>query len=152
MRKNPPRPTHGGCHEETRRAGNSDASCKLSFERRSGCRRRKAQGHLGKRYSAFQEYRNHCHAFRDLAAFAAGKANVALQLVEDLKFVLIGKGILDRGSGPYYIRNTPGARGGSGFQESLRDGSPQVEHAMAAIYLGRGEVPGRHGFRARCFH
>jgi len=76
-----------------------------------------------------------------LAAFAAGKANVALQLVEDLKFVLIGKGILDRGSGPYYIRNTPGARGGSGFQESLRDGSPQVEHAMAAIYLGRGEVP-----------
>ena len=47
MRKNPPRPTHGGCHEETRRAGNSDASCKLSFERRSGCLRRKAQGHLG---------------------------------------------------------------------------------------------------------
>lgn len=89
----------------------------------------------------FRNTSNHCHSFRDLATFASAKANGPLQLVDDLKFVLIGNSILDRRSGPYYIGRAPGATGDTGFKAELKDGSPQVEHAMAAIYLGRGILP-----------
>src|SRR5688572_14471959 len=83
----------------------------------------------------FTSPNNHCRAFRDLVAYAVGKTADPLQLIEDLKVVLIGNDIRDRRSGPYYIGRTPGASGDSGFKPELRDNSPQVEHAMAAIYL-----------------
>lgn len=85
---------------------------------------------------------NHCHAFRDLVAFAASKANAPGPLLEELKLVLIGTGLRERGKGSDYIGNTPGARGDTGFRDDLRDGSPQVEHAMAAIYIGKLYPPG----------
>lgn len=85
---------------------------------------------------------NHCHAFRDLVAYAAERTANPAQMLEDLKFVLIGETLRTRGSGPHYIGNRPGARGDSGFKSELRDGSPQVEHALAAIYIGRNYPPG----------
>lgn len=90
----------------------------------------------------FKNTTNHCKSFQDLVAFAVTKVNGPGQLIEDLKFVLIGKGIRDRGTGPHYIGNTPGARGDSGFKSELQDNSPQVEHAWAAIYVGKTLPPG----------
>lgn len=90
----------------------------------------------------FKNTRNHCKAYRDLVTFAAQKASGAAVLVEDLKFVLIGRDLRMRGTGPHYIGNTPGARGDSGFKPELRDNSPQVEHSWAAIYIGRFYPPG----------
>jgi len=90
----------------------------------------------------FKNTKNHCRAYVDLVTFAAGKAESAVQLVEDLKFVLIGIGLRERGKGANYIGNTPGARGDSGFKPELRDNSPQVEHSWAAIYVGKFYPPG----------
>jgi hypothetical protein len=85
----------------------------------------------------FKNTKNHCHAFRDLVSFAIVQTKATGEVLEDLKFVLVGEALTKRGSGPYYIGNTPGARGDSGFKDEIRDGSPQVEHAMAAIYIGK---------------
>jgi hypothetical protein len=90
----------------------------------------------------FKNTTNHCHSFRDLVAFAVGKTDSPVQLLEDLKFVLIGLSLRERGKGPLYIGNTPGARGDKGFKEDLKDNSPQVEHALAAIYIGKIYPPG----------
>jgi hypothetical protein len=90
----------------------------------------------------FQNTGNHCHAFRDLIAFAVTKVDAPGPLLEDLKFVLIGTGLRERGQGSDYIGRTPGARGDKGFKTDLKDGSPQVEHAMAAIYIGKNYPPG----------
>lgn len=85
----------------------------------------------------FRNTSNHCHAYRDLVEFSTQKVENVGQLLEDLKLVLIGESLTKRGTGKYYIGNTPGARGDSGFKSSLRDGSPQVEHSWAAIYIGK---------------
>lgn len=90
----------------------------------------------------FKNTMNHCHSFRELVAFAAAKTDSPGQLLEDLKFVLIGLSLRERGKGPLYIGNTPGARGDKGFKEDLKDGSPQVEHALAAVYIGKMYPPG----------
>ena len=89
----------------------------------------------------FKNTTNHCHAFRDLVKFAAKKATDAGTMLEDLKLILIGKTLLQRGTGSLYIGNLPGARGDSGFKNYLRDGSPQVEHLMAAIYFAKIAPP-----------
>lgn len=90
----------------------------------------------------FRNPTDHCRAFHDLVTFAAEKVDAPGPLVEDLKFVLIGTGLRERGKGPDYIGGTPGARGDRGFKSELKDGSPQVEHAMAAIYIGKVYPPG----------
>ncbi len=102
--------------------------------------RRAAISQRGK--ELFRCTKNHCHAFRDLTAFAITKSSATGVVLEDLKLVLIGQDLRKRGSGPYYIGKEPGARGDSGFTKSLQDGSPQVEHAMAAIYIGKHFPPG----------
>ncbi len=90
----------------------------------------------------FKNTLNHCRAYRDLVAFAAEKADSPMQMLEDLKFVLIGTDLRHRGQGPHYIGGTPGARGDKGFKTGLRDNSPQVEHSLAAIYVGKFYPPG----------
>lgn len=86
---------------------------------------------------SFRNTSNHCHAYRDLVDFAATKVESVGQLLEVLKWVLIGEALTNRMSGQYYIGNTPGARGDSGFKSSLRHGSPQAEHSWATIYVGK---------------
>lgn len=90
----------------------------------------------------FTKTKNHCLAFRDLVAFAITKSQATGTVLEDLKFVLIGEDIRKRGTGKHYIGKEPGARGDSGFKLELQDQSPQVEHAMAAIYIGKNFPPG----------
>ena len=90
----------------------------------------------------FRNTKNHCHAFRDLVAYAITKSSKTGVVLEDLKLILIGEDLTKRGSGSYYIGNEPGARGDSGFADELQDGSPQAEHAMAAIYIGKHYPPG----------
>jgi hypothetical protein len=96
----------------------------------------------------FKNTKDHCRAFHDLLAFAVTKTDGPAQLVEDLKFVLIGKSLTERGTGPLYIGTTAGARGDSGFKSELQDHSPQVEHAWAAIYIGRNFPPGSNEIAA----
>lgn len=91
----------------------------------------------------FKNTKNHCRSYVDLVTFASGKAESAVQLVDDLKFVLIGTGLRERGKGSYYIGNkAPGIKGDTGFKAELRDNSPQVEHSWAAIYVGKFYPPG----------
>jgi hypothetical protein len=85
----------------------------------------------------FKGTSNHCRAYVDLVRFATTKVDGPGPLLEDLKYVLVGTGLRQRGTGPHYIGNTPGARGDTGFKSELRDGSPQVEHSWAAIYVGK---------------
>lgn len=91
--------------------------------------------------SLFKNTKNHCRAFLDLVKFSANRATDTRTMLEDLKLILIGKTLRQRGTGDLYIGNLPGARGDSGFKEYLRDGSPQVEHLMAAIYLAKMAPP-----------
>jgi hypothetical protein len=90
----------------------------------------------------FKETKNHCLAFRDLAAEAVKLSKSTGEVLEDLKFVLIGESLQKRRTGPYYIGKEKGATGDRGFKSELQDGSPQVEHAMAAIYVGKFMLPG----------
>jgi hypothetical protein len=90
----------------------------------------------------FKNAKNHCKAFSDLAKIAADGAPSVGAMLEDLMVVLIGKGLRERGTGPYYIGNLAGARGDSGFKSELKDKSPQVEHGFAAIYIGKMFPPG----------
>jgi hypothetical protein len=90
----------------------------------------------------FRNTSNHCHAYRDLVALAAEKADGPMQMLEDLKFLLIGTDLRHRGQGSHYIGGTPGARGDKGFKAELKDNSPQVEHSLAAIYVGKFYPPG----------
>jgi hypothetical protein len=90
----------------------------------------------------FKNTKNHCHAFRDLVQFAIAQSGEVGVVLEDLKLVLIGETLRTRTTGKYYIGNTQGARGDSGFRAELRDSSPQAEHAFAAIYIGKNFPPG----------
>lgn len=90
----------------------------------------------------FRNTKNHCKSFQDLVTFAVVQTAKVPDLLEDLKLVLIGESLTKRGSGSLYIGNTPGARGDTGFKLELRDGSPQVEHAYAAMYIGKTMPPG----------
>lgn len=84
---------------------------------------------------------NHCGAFADIAAFAAGKAPDAGAWLEDMRLVIVGEDWQRRAGkrGKYY---TGSISKDTGFRAELRDNSPQVEHAMAAIYLGKLAPPG----------
>lgn len=90
----------------------------------------------------FKNTKDHCKSFQDLVTFATIKVDGPGQLVEDLKFVLIGEDLRRRGTGKHYIGSTPGARGDTGFKSELKDNSPQVEHAWAAVYIGAKYPPG----------
>ena len=100
-----------------------------------------------KAYAAeqFRASNNHCETFSKVASFAVSKANNVGDLLEDLKLVLIGEDWARRPlrRGAYYV----GIRtSDSGFRKELRDASPQVEHAMAGIYLAKHIQPGGVGF------
>jgi hypothetical protein len=103
-------------------------------------RRRTILSSKGK--SLFKETKNHCLAFRDLSAEAIKLSKSTGEVLEDLKFVLIGESLQKRRTGPFYIGKEKGATGDKGFKNELRDGSPQVEHGMAAIFVGKFFVPG----------
>lgn len=109
-------------------------------ETAADARRRTALQERGKQL--FRGTKNHCHAFRDLAATAVTLTKSTGEVLEDLKFVLIGEDLRRRRTGRYYIGREPGAVGDLGFKDHLKDGSPQVEHAMAAIYVGKHFLPG----------
>jgi hypothetical protein len=109
--------------------------------------RRKEISDRGK--ALFLNTSNHCKALADLSGFAASKADDVPTFFEDMKLVMIGEDLDRRGTGAYYIGGTRGARGDTGFKKELRDGSPQAEHAFAAIYLGKLVPPGAANIFAR---
>jgi hypothetical protein len=115
-------------------------ACSTFAEDSADAERHQALSEKGKQF--FKNTRNHCLAFRDIVTFAVSQSKETGVVLEDLKWVLIGEDIRKRGKGPYYIGNTPGARGDTGFKSELKDNSPQVEHAMAAIYVGKFYPPG----------
>lgn len=87
---------------------------------------------------------NHCKAFTKSVDFAVSKTSDVMDLLEDLRLVFIGEDWLRRKGkrGPYYINRTTSD---SGFKSELKDGSPQIEHAMAGIYLSKSLPPGGVG-------
>lgn len=90
----------------------------------------------------FKNTTNHCRALVDVTKILADKSRSVANLIEDLKLLFVGETLRSRRSGPYYIGRTAGARGDSGFKVSLKDNSPQVEHLVAAIYIGKTLPPG----------
>lgn len=94
--------------------------------------------------SMFKASTNHCETFAKVAEAAVAQAQDVGDLLEDLKLVLIGEDWLRRKGkrGTYYmdVRTND-----SGFKQELKDNFPQVEHAMAAIYLAKILPPGGVG-------
>jgi hypothetical protein len=94
--------------------------------------------------SMFKTSSNHCETFAKVAEAAVAGTDDVGDVLEDLKLVLIGEDWLRRKGmrGKYYmdVRTND-----SGFKNELKDGSPQVEHAMAAIYLAKILPPGGVG-------
>ena len=92
----------------------------------------------------FRTSKNHCKTLADVADAARSKASTVPDYLEDLRLVLIGEDWLRRKEkrGPYYIGI---ATNDSGFKSELKDSSPQVEHAMAAIYFAKVLPPGGVG-------
>jgi hypothetical protein len=94
--------------------------------------------------SMFKTSSNHCETFAKVAEAAVAGTDDVGDVLEDLKLVLIGEDWLRRKGkrGKYYmdVRTND-----SGFKDELKDGSPQVEHAMAAIYLAKILPPGGVG-------
>lgn len=92
----------------------------------------------------FKASTNHCETFAKVAEAAVAQAQDVGDLLEDLKLVLIGEDWLRRKGkrGTYYmdVRTND-----SGFKQELKDNFPQVEHAMAAIYLAKILPPGGVG-------
>ncbi len=90
----------------------------------------------------FSNSTNHCLTFAEVADYAA-KAITAQKLgvpefLEDMRLVIIGNDtFLRRGGqrGEFYMNVKTTS---SGFKPELRDDSPQVEHAFAAIYFAKG--------------
>lgn len=96
-----------------------------------------------KRYAVkeFSSSSNHCKSFAHIAEHTANIAPSVGAWFEDLRLVLIGEDWLRRPGrrGPFYMGIMTND---SGFKPELRDGSPQVEHAFAAIYFGKVLSPG----------
>jgi hypothetical protein len=94
--------------------------------------------------SMFKTSSDHCETFAKVAEAAVAGTDDVGDVLEDLKLVLIGEDWLRRKGmrGKYYmdVRTND-----SGFKNELKDGSPQVEHAMAAIYLAKILPPGGVG-------
>lgn len=90
----------------------------------------------------FKNTANHCQAVVEVTKVAVEKAGSVANLIEDLKLLFVGESLQSRRTGPHYIGKTPGARGDKGFKASLKDNSPQVEHLIAAIYIGKTLPPG----------
>lgn len=89
----------------------------------------------------FKASANHCQTFGEVAELAIAKASNVADLLEDMRLVLIGEDWKRRKGkrGPYWI-DVPTKD--SGFKAELKDGSPQVEHAMAGIYFAKVVPPG----------
>ena len=98
----------------------------------------------------FTKGKNDCEAFAQIAEAALKDADNVPEYLEDLKLVLIGEDWLRRKDkrGPYYMGLKTGD---SGFRSDLKDSSPQVEHAMAAIYLAKVLPPGGIGAKGSFF-
>ncbi len=86
----------------------------------------------------FSETQDHCEAFAMVAEKAASLAPSAGAWLEDMRLVVIGEDWNRKKRGKWFsgVKTSDG-----GFKPSLKDGSSQVEHAMAAIYLGKGLPP-----------
>ncbi len=78
---------------------------------------------------------NHCKSFAKVAEAAAKAAPSVGAWLEDMRLVIIGSDWSRKDRGAYWSGIKTGD---SGFKASLKDGSSQVEHAMAAVYLGKG--------------
>lgn len=85
--------------------------------------------------SEFKGSSNHCQSFAQIAEVGAKLAPSAGAWLEDMRLVIIGSDWRrkDRGSFWSGVKTLD-----SGFKPALKDGSSQVEHAMVAIYLGKG--------------
>ena len=94
--------------------------------------------------SMFKISSNHCETFAKVAEAAVAGTDEVGDVLEDLKLVLIGEDWLRRKGkrGKYYMDVKTND---SGFKNELKDGSPQVAHAMAAIYLAKILPPGGVG-------
>jgi len=94
--------------------------------------------------SMFKASSNHCETFAKVSEAAVAQADDVGDLLEDLRLVLIGEDWLRRKGkrGKYYIDVKTND---SGFKVEVKDGSPQVEHAMAAIYFAKILPPGGVG-------
>lgn len=85
-----------------------------------------------------------CEAFAQVAERAASSAPDVATWMEDMRLVIIGEDWrrrADRRGSAWYGVKTDA----SGFKPDLKDDSPQSEHAMAAIYLGKGLPPALAG-------
>ena len=90
---------------------------------------------------AFKGSKNDCRAFAEVASFAATIAPDPTEWFEDMRLALIGEDwSRARGKRGQWYHGVQ--TGDSGFKPELKDGSSQVEHAFAAIYLGKVLLPG----------
>lgn len=83
----------------------------------------------------FSVSKNHCKSFAKVAEHATTLTSKTGEWLEDMALVIIGEDIIsrkDRGKFYHGIKTSD-----SGFKPELRDGSSQVEHAMAGIYLAK---------------
>lgn len=85
--------------------------------------------------SEFNGSSNHCETFAKVAEAAASSAPSTGAWLEDMRLVIIGSDWERKERGEFWSGIKTGD---SGFKAALKDGSSQVEHAMAAIYLGKG--------------
>jgi hypothetical protein len=90
---------------------------------------------------AFKDSKNHCQTLADVAGYAAKNAPDVGMWFEDLRLIIIGEDWRRR-SGKRGALFMGSVTNDSGFRAELRDGSPQVEHAFAAIFLGKAAPPG----------
>jgi len=111
----------------------SDQAAMLPSDRRKALQKFAAQ--------EFRRSGNHCESFATVAGYATSLTDRTREWLDDMRLVIIGESMLDRSKnrGAWYL----GVRTrDSGFKPSLKDGSSQVEHAMAAIYLAKVVPPG----------
>ena len=83
----------------------------------------------------FQSSKNHCESFAKVSERAAELTKKTGEWLEDMRLVVIGEDFINRKNRGPYFHGVPTKD--SGFKAELQDDSSQVEHAMAAIYIGK---------------
>ena len=83
----------------------------------------------------FSGSENHCESFAKVAEKAASLSGKTTNWLEDMRLVMIGEDFVHRKNRGRFFHGV--ATKDTGFKPSLKDGSSQVEHAMAAIYIGK---------------
>ena len=91
----------------------------------------------------FSASKNHCQTFAKVAEHATTLTSKTGEWLEDMALVIIGKDLVNRKNRGEYFHGVKTSD--SGFKSELKDGSSQVEHAMAGIYLAKF-VPGGSAF------